>query len=86
MTNGDKLFAMLVDPSDKNHKIVFPVKSFNTKPSYAGYEIGSFITDGKQVYVLGRDLEWHYCDSGNHANFHVSHKELKALVGDNYCK
>lgn len=45
------------------------------------FKVGDFITDGTKVYVYDRDKQWHYVDSGNHANIKVSKKELKKILG-----
>lgn len=45
------------------------------------YSLGDTITDGLKTYVLDRDDNWHYCDSGNHAEKKVSHKELLEIIG-----
>lgn len=43
-------------------------------------EIGETVTDGWKTYVYGRDGEWHYIGSGNHADRHISTQELEELV------
>lgn len=45
------------------------------------FKVGDFITDGQKVYVFDRDNEWHFVDSGNHAKYHISHKELQKIIG-----
>lgn len=43
-------------------------------------KVGDTVTDGYRTYVVDRDHELHYVDSGNHAKYHVSKKELKEAL------
>lgn len=47
------------------------------------FKIGDFISDGFKTYVLDRDKEWHYVDSGSHADYIISHQNLLEIVGKN---
>lgn len=40
-------------------------------------KVGETVTDGWKTYVRGRDYQFHYIGSGNHANYFIADLEAK---------